>query len=194
MKARSSAFILCTLALGLASTSAQASNYPPDYDMCSLTETLYSGPFEVIRDFVDPWDQHYKLTIAYDGYLRDDHADDEINLYVALNGHDAMLEAFPGAHDDAYVLLDSGPRGCYWCPNGPHAPDYCDDVTFDPYQSGKWLCSEPTAVEQHLFYWAFDGLGGLNAWDIELAAEAGGEWDSDYGNNFAVRFEPRSCW
>lgn len=194
MKARSLAITLCTLALGLASTTAHASNYPPDYDMCSLTETLDSGPFRVIRDFVDPWDEHYKLTIVYDGYLRDQYADDQINFYVSLNGNSAMLDALPGVNDDAYVFLDSGPRGCFWCPNGPNPNSSCNNVTFDPYQSGKWICSYPSAVENHLFYWSHDEFGGLNAWDIELAAEAGGQWDSNYGGNFDVRFEPRSCW
>lgn len=194
MKDRSNVITRCILALALTPTAAHASNYPPDYDICGVQETLYSGPFEVIRDFVDPWDQHYRLTVVYDGYLRDAHPDDEINLYVSLNGNDAMIEALPGVHDDAYVLLDSGPRGCHYCANGWNPPGSCDGVVFAPQESGKWLCSGPTELEQHMFFWAFDNLGQLNAWDIELAAEANGEWDSDYGNNFSVRFEPRGCW
>lgn len=191
---RTTLLTLCTLAVGLASTDAAASNYPPDYDICSVTETLYSGPFEVIRDFVDPWDDHMKLTAVYDGYLRDTYADDEINIYIRLNGNDAFIAASPGAYDDAYIFLDSGPRGCHWCGNGWNPPGSCDGVTFDPQQSGKWICSEPTEVEDHLFEWAFNGYGQLNAWDIELAAEANGEWDSNYGGNFDVRFEPRGCY
>jgi hypothetical protein len=185
---------LCGLALALASRDAAASNYPPDYDLCSVTETLYSGPFEVIRDFVDPWDDHMKLTVAYDGYLRDLYADDEINVYISLNGNDAFIQAASGTYDDAYIFLDSGPRGCHWCGNGWNPPGSCDGVVFEPQQSGKWICSEPTAVEDHIFEWAFGGYAQLNAWDIEVAAEANGEWDSNYGANFDGRFEPRGCY
>jgi len=193
MKHRTLVPTLAVLAAALAPTLASASNYPPDFDLCSVTETRAAGPFEVIRDFVDPWDQHYKLTIVYDGYLRDDYADDEINFYVSLNGNDAMIEALPGVHDDAYVFLDSGPRGCFNCWKGSSAPQ-CADVEYGPYQYEKWVCSGPSPLEQHLFFWTHDEFGGLNAWDIELAAEAGGQWDSDFGNNFHVRFEPRGCW
>lgn len=186
---------LCALALGLAAADATASNYPPDYDLCSVTETLYTGPFEVIRDFVDLYGDHMKLTVAYDGYLRDEYADEEINIYIRLNGNDAFIAASPGVHDDAYIFLDSGPRSCHWCGNGWNPPGSCDGVVFAPQQSGKWICSDPTPVEDHLFAWAFGpGYADLNAWDIELAAEADGEWDSNYGANFDVRFEPRGCW
>ncbi|HEY0137422.1 MAG TPA: hypothetical protein VGB85_25235 [Nannocystis sp.] len=195
MKLRTSLLLTLTaLTLGLASTDAAASNYPPDYDVCSATETRYSGPFEVIRDFVDLYDDHMKLTVAYDGYLRDLYADDQINIYIVLNGNDAFIEALPGTHDDAYIFLDSGPRGCHWCGNGWNPPGTCDGVVFNQYESGKWICGTPTAVEDHLFEWAFNGYGQLNAWDIELAAEAGGQWDSNFGANFDVRFEPRGCY
>ena len=191
-------FTLTAITLGLASTDAAASNYPPDYDVCSATETRYSGPFEVIRDFVDLYDDHMKLTVAYDGYLRDLYPDDQINIYIALNGNDAFIEALPGTHDDAYIFLDSGPRGCHWCGHGWNPPGSCDGVVFNQYESGKWICGTPTAIEDHLFEWAFNsnnyGYGQLNAWDIELAAEAGGQWDSNFGANFDVRFEPRGCW
>jgi hypothetical protein len=183
--------------LSLVSGDAGASNYPPDYPICSVTETLYAGPFEAIRRLVDPWDSHVQLTIAYDGYLRDEYADDEINIYIRLNGHDALIEASPGTHDDAYIFLDSGPRACTWCANGNvpyNQSSACQGIVFGPYESGRWVCGQPNQVEQHLFFWAFNQNGDLNAWDIELAAEAGGEWDSNYGANFDVRFEPRGCW
>lgn len=186
------------LAFGLAftATDADASNYPPDYPICSVTETLYSGPFEVIRRLIDPYDSHVQLTVAYDGYLRDEYADDEINVYIRLNGQDALISAKAGTYDDAYIFLDSGPRACTWCANGnvPYNQPACEGIVFGPYESGRWVCGQPTQVEQHMFYWAFNNYGDLNAWDIELAAEANGEWDSNYGANFDVRFEPRGCW
>lgn len=193
-----SSLVPFAVAVGLAcvAADARASNYPPDYPICSATDTLYSGPFEVIRRLVDPWDQHAQLTVVYDGYLRDEYADEEISLYIRLNGQDALIEARPGVNDDAYVFLDSGPRACAWCANGN--PPYnqsssCDGIVFGPYESGRWVCGQPSALEQHMFTWAFNG-SNLNAWDIELAAEANGEWDSNYGANFDVRFEPRGCW
>ena len=184
----------CALALAAVATDAAASNYPPDYDVCNITETLYSGPFEVIRDFVNPSGGHMKLTVAYDGYLRDSHPDDQINIYIRLNGNDAFIEALPGANDDAYIFLDSAERNCGYCSNGWNPPGSCDGVVFAPQQSGQWICGEPTEVENHLFEWAFNGYGSLNAWDIELAAEANGQWDSNYGANFDLRFEPRGCY
>lgn len=96
------------------------------------------------------------------------------------------------------MFLDSGPRACTWCANGnvPYPQSACAGITFGPYESGRWVCGQPTAIEQHVFFWAFNNNnnGDLNAWDIELAAEADGEWDSNYGANFDVRFEPRTCW
>lgn len=190
---RTLTYSLCTLALALASRDASASNYPPDYDVCGVNETAYTGPFEVIRDLVDLWDEHVKLTVAYDGYLRDLYPDDQINIYISINGNDAFIEAYPGAHDDAYIFLDSGPRACSYCyPGSPYS--HCQSIEWPPGSSGKWVCGQPTEIEEHMFYWAFNDNGQMNAWDIELAAEANGQWDSNYGSNYEVRLEPRGCW
>lgn len=70
----------------------------------------------------------------------------------------------------------------------------CDGVVYGEYSSGQWVCQWPTSTEEHMFFWAFDGYGHQNAWDIYVAAEAGGEWDSNWGANFYGRFEPvNSC-
>ena len=183
------------LGLSLLAADASASNYPPDYPICSVIETQYSGPFEVIRKLIDPSDSHVQLTVAYDGYLRDDYADNEITIYLRLNGQDALISANPGSNDDAYVFLDSGPRACAYCGNGGfNYSSACEGVVFAPQESGRWICQNPSSIEQHVFFWAFNQSGDLNAWDIELAAEANGEWDSNYGANFDLRFEPRGCW
>jgi len=184
------------LAAALIPTAAEASNYPPSYAVCGIEDHIVTGPFELIKETVDPSDGHAYLTVAYDGYLRDWYADDDINLWIRLNGHDVFVPASPGTYDDAYAFFDSGPRDCRWCP--PNPPEYlaggCEGVTLPPYSSGTWVCNEPTATEQHLFYWAFDEWDDQNAWDIEVAAEANGQWDSNWGNNFYGRFEPRnSC-
>lgn len=167
-------FAAAALAASLcAALPAEASNYPPDYDYCSLVETRYAGPFEVIRDWVQP--DQAKLTVAYRGYLRDHFADDEINIYIRLNGNDAFIPARSGSNDDAYIFLNSGPRDCHI------------DMS-----NGSWICSWPTPVEDHVFFWGWSQTG-VNAWDIELAAEANGWWDSNWGNNYYARFEPVSC-
>jgi hypothetical protein len=181
------------LALSL-TTAAEASNYPPDYNLCGDRDTLTSGPFEFIRDTVDTYDGHARLTVAYRGQLRNVCADDQINFYVRLNGNDAFLEANPGSNGDAYIFLDSGPRACVFCYPGSYY-SACDGISY-PYNSGgHWVCSDPTPTEEHLFFWAFNENGDQNAWDIDVAAECNGQWDSNWGSNYAVRFEPRlSCW
>ena len=89
---------LCAVAAPLAAVAlvsaeqpaAASSNYPPDHDYCPPSDTVFSGPFELIRDtrFV----YNATLTVAYRGYLRDLYPDDEVNIYIWLNGQDAFLE------------------------------------------------------------------------------------------------------
>jgi hypothetical protein len=161
----------------LPTAEAEASNYPPDYTSCGIEDYVTTGPFELIKETVD-YETHARLTVAYRGYLRDYYADDEINLWIRLNGQDVFVAASSGIYDDAYAFFDSGPRGCAW--------------TTPPNTSGVWVCSDPTPTEEHLFSWAFNGVSDQNAWDIEVAAEANGQWDSNWGTNFYGRFEPRN--
>lgn len=45
-----------------------------------------------------------------------------------------------------------------------------------------------------MFQWAYDAASTLHAWDVFVAAEANGEWDSNFGNNFYGRLpERRVC-
>ncbi|MCX4245002.1 hypothetical protein [Paraliomyxa miuraensis] len=175
---------------------AAASNYPPDYPTCGIDDYVTTGPFELIKETVDHG-THVRLTVAYRGYLRNWYADDEISLWIRLNGNDVFVPAAAGTHDDAYAFFDNGPRSCVWCANGQqggYVPSPCEGITFPPYSSGQWVCSDPTPTEQYLFSWSHDQYGNQNAWDIDVAAEANGEWDSNWGNNFYGRFEPRnSC-
>ncbi|NVB42453.1 hypothetical protein G6O69_31810 [Pseudenhygromyxa sp. WMMC2535] len=171
---------------------AQASNYPPDFDICSEYDYAYSGPFELILDPVR--DHVTKLTVAYRGYLRDYYADEDINIYISLNGNDAFIGASAGSNGDAYILLNSGPRNCVWCPTGgsPSDADICDEIDVpgdSPDSSGIWHCDDPTDIENHLFYWAYDEFGNRNDWDIQVAAEANGYWDSNLGANYSAYFD-----
>ncbi|PRP93534.1 hypothetical protein [Enhygromyxa salina] len=186
--------LLMTVTL-LAPLRASASNYPPDYDVCGPDEYAYAGPFELILDTVDMKD-HAQLTVAYDGYLRDLYADEDINIYISLNGHDAFIGASAGVNDDAYIFLDSGPRNCVWCAtNYSGNPSACDGFEPQYDSSGGWVCQAPSSLEEHMFFWAFDAWGDRNAWDIYVAAEANGAWDSNWGNNYYARFEAdHSCY
>ena len=186
---------LAALALVSAEQPAIASsNYPPDHDYCPPSDSVYAGPFELIRDtrFV----YNATLTVAYRGYLRDLYPDDEINIYVWLNGQDAFLEASPGANNDAYVFLNSGPRDCVWCSEGGvNQSPACEGVDYGQYAGARWVCAEPSEVEEDIFFWAFGSGGVQNAWDIYVAAESHGSWDSNFASNFYGRFEPRgSCY
>lgn len=177
----------------LAPADASASNYPPDYPVCSSSDTLHTGPFELIRNTTNPWGHHAKLTIAYRGYLRSFFPDDQINFYVKLNGNDAFVDASAGSNDDAYVLFTAGPRDCAMCIDYQAPPgSACAQYIAGGGSSGSWLCNAETPTEQNLFYWAFNNNGQQNAWDIEVAAEANGWWDSNYGYNYRARFEPRT--
>jgi hypothetical protein len=188
------------LILLAAPEQASASNYPPSYDMCSIDDYAYTGPFELIRDVRKFHLTHVRLTVAYRGYLRDLYPDEDINIYISLNGNDAFLGASSGSYDDAYVTIDSGPRNCVWCSLDGYGepwvgnPAGCDGVEYPQNSGGVWSCEEPTPVEDHLFFWAFSPWGQQNHWDIQLAAEANGQWDSNWGANFFARMERRiSC-
>lgn len=177
-------------------SEAAASNYPPSYPVCSQDDTVTTGPFELIKHTYNPYAGYATLTVAYRGYLRDSYADDEINLWVSLNGNDAFVPASAGSYDDAYVFFDSGPRACVWCARDFEGnPSVCDDVVYGQYSSGQWLCQDPTTTEEHVFFWAFDEYDAQNAWDVYVAAEANGQWDSNWGANYYGRFEPvNSCY
>ncbi len=185
-----------SIALAAVTRDAAASNYPPSYNYCGPTTTVHAGPFEIIQDPVR--EDSANLTVAYRGYLRDWYPDSEITLYVWLNGHDAFLPATAGTNGDAYVLVSNAPRGCAWCSPPPYnyaSQPICGGVELPPGSSGTWVCAAPTATEEHLFFWAYDQNGDMNAWDIEVAAESHGYWDSNLGANYAARFEARtSCF
>lgn len=183
-----------------ASTDSDASFYPPSYPMCSATDTVTTGPFELIKHTANPYSNHNsQLTVAYRGYLRNYYPDNEINFYVRLNGSDVFVPANAGTNNDAYAYFNAGPRDCAICSPPPY--DYqnssiCTSYSFPAGGSGPvWVCNWPNATESELFYWAFNEAGYQNAWDIEVAAESHGYWDSNWGNNFYGRFEPRmSCY
>ncbi|AUX46517.1 hypothetical protein SOCE26_080230 [Sorangium cellulosum] len=185
-----------SLALAAVPREGAASNYPPSYNVCGPTTTVHTGPFEIIQDPVR--EDCANLTVAYRGYLRDSYPDHEIAIYIRLNGQDVLLPASAGAHDDAYVFASNAPRDCAWCSPSPYSsatPSVCGGVQLPPGSSGRWVCNGPTPTEQELFFWAYNEYGDMNAWDIELAAESHGEWDSNLGANYAARFEPRtSCF
>lgn len=193
--AAAAAAALCTV---LVAEDSRASFYPPDYPICSSRDTLSTGPFELIKDTKSPYNDNAQLTVSYRGYLRGSFPDSEINLYVRLNGNDIFVPASAGSNGDAYVYLNAGPRACTICSPPPY--DYQNGAACDGYQypensGATWVCQGPTGDEEEIFYWAFNEYSQQNAWDIEVAAESHGYWDSNWGWNYHGRFEARtSCY
>jgi hypothetical protein len=189
--------LLCALVLALVlpATRGEASDYPPDYPICNVRDSVRTGPFEVIRDTTRLPGKQATLTVTYNGYLRNHFADSQIRLYVRLNGQDAMVQAAAGSNSNAYVYLNAGLRNCrkcvaYMASGWPE----CQAHLAAGNPEGQWLCQQPSALEQHIFYWAFDANLYQNAWDIFVAAEAGGQWDSNFGGNYYARLPPRSSY
>jgi hypothetical protein len=190
------------MALLIPAAQAQASNYPPDYPVCNVTDKVVSGPFEIIRNSTRIPGRGSTLTVAYRGFLRGKYPDSQIKIYVSLNGQNPqpvlgtpMLQANTGTNNDAYIYLNAGPRNCRMCMAymADGWPE-CKAFLAAGNSEGQWLCTQPSALENHMFYWAFDQNGYLNAWDVYVAAEANGEWDSNNGANFYGRLPARmSC-
>lgn len=178
------------LAAVTASSDGAASNYPPDYVTCGAIESITAGPFEIIRKTTTHLGHGARLSIVYRGPLRERSADAPIHFYVQLNGNDILVEARRGAHG-ARVTLIAGPRNCVLCVDYhdlPRSPCAARMARHD--HSGTWLCEDESPDEKEIFTWAYDAEGHQNAWDIELAAESSGSWDSNLGANYHARFEP----
>ncbi|MFP2907226.1 hypothetical protein ACLESD_19685 [Pyxidicoccus sp. 3LFB2] len=174
------------LALLLPAARGEASNYPPDYAICSVYDTQVTGPFEVIRHTTKLPGRYATLTVAYRGYLRGKYADSQISLFVKLNGQYAIVQAQSGAYNDAYVRLNAGPRDCNMC----NSQTGCGSTS-----PGNWMCNWPTTTETHVFLYGWNEVYHQNVWDLEVAATANGEWDSNFGNNYHASLPARSsCW
>ncbi len=182
------------LALLLPMSQAQASDYPPNYPVCNVTDSKTTGPFEVIRRTTKLPGRFATLTVAYRGYLRGLYPDNQISLFVMLNGQYVTLQASAGSNNDAYVYLDAGPRNCGKCMRYMNTP-LCNAHFAAGGQEGVWVCEQPTATENHLFLYGWDQYGNENAWDVYVAATANGQWDSNSGANYYARLPARtSCW
>ncbi|HZI12638.1 MAG TPA: hypothetical protein VE153_19805 [Myxococcus sp.] len=182
------------LALLLPGVRAEASDYPPDYPVCNSTDSKVTGPFEVIRRTTKLPGRYSTLTVAYRGYLRTKYRDDQISIFVKLNGQYSTIKASAGSNNDAYIYLNGGQRNCTKCFRYMDTPT-CNAHFAAGGQEGVWVCQQPSALEQHMFLYAWDPYGNLNAWDIQVAATANGEWDSNSGANFYARLPARtSCW
>lgn len=191
------------LALILPVAQAQASDYPPDYAICNVTDSVTSGPFQIIRNTTRVPGRGATLTVSYRGYLRNKYPDSQIKIYVSLNGNNPqpilgtpMMQAYSGTNNDAYIYLNAGPRACskcmaYMASGWPECQAFLAAGNYE----GQWLCVQPSALENHMFQWAFDTNSYQNAWDVYVAAEANGEWDSNYGANYYGRLPAKtSCY
>jgi hypothetical protein len=182
--------LVLALLVSLVPAGGSASWYPPDYRVCSVRDVRTDGPFELIREVWNHGRNGVGLTIAYRGELLRRFAASDIHFYVRLNGHDIYLRASQGSHGDAYVYLRTGARNCNICQEYMRSTWPECDAWLGAGRSPDWVCGGPSADEAELFTYAFDGTY-LNAWDLEVAAEAHGQWDSAFGQNFRGRFEPR---
>jgi hypothetical protein len=182
--------LLFVLTSSLLPLPGAASWYPPDYAMCHARDVRTSGPFELIRDVTSFNRNGVTLTAAYRGYLLDRYPAQDIHFYVRLNGQDVFVPAQQGSHGDAFVYFRAGARSCAICTDylASEWPACAEFLKGHP--GADWVCSGPTADETELFTWAFSDYS-MNAWDIAVAAEAHGEWDSNFGADFQARFEPR---
>lgn len=202
MKIAKTLLAALALALILPAARAQASDYPPDYAICNVTDMVTSGPFQLIRHTTKVPGQGASLTVSYRGYLRNKYADSQIKIYVSLNGNNPqpilgtpMMQASSGTNADAYIYLKAGPRNCGKCMAYMTTWPECQAFLAAGNYEGQWLCAQPSALESHMFQWAFDSNGYQNAWDVYVAAEANGEWDSNFGANYYGRLPPKtSCW
>ncbi|MBZ4419361.1 hypothetical protein [Myxococcus sp. RHSTA-1-4] len=185
--------VALSLALLLPATRAEASDYPPDYAICHLFDTKTAGPFEIIRETTKLPGRYATLTVSYRGYLRGKYRDDQISIFVKLNGNYVTVPASAGSNNDAYIFLNAGPRNCTKCMRYMNTP-LCNAHFAAGGQEGVWVCEQPTATESHVFFYGWDPYGNQNLWNIEVAATANGEWDSNSGANFSTSLTPRtSC-
>ncbi|NMO20677.1 hypothetical protein HPC49_45525 [Pyxidicoccus fallax] len=183
-----------SLALLLPTAAAEASDYPPDYAICNSSDTKTTGPFEVIRRTTRLPGRQSTLTVAYRGFLRNLYPDNQISIFVKLNGQYATFQASSGTNNDAYIYLNAGQRNCTKCFTYMNTP-LCNAHFAAGGQEGVWVCEQPTAQESHLFLYGWDQNGYMNAWDIEVAAVANGQWDSNGGANYFTRLPAHtSCW
>ena len=187
----SASALLALLACLLVPGASSASWYPPDYRVCSARDVRTAGPFELIRDVTSYNRNGVAFTVAYRGYLLGRHPAQDIHFYVRINGRDVFVPAHPGTNGDAYAYFRAGARDCGMCVDYRASEWPACAAFLEQHHGPDWVCSGPSADENELFAWAFDGTF-INAWDVAVAAEAHGEWDSNFGADFQARFEPRS--
>lgn len=188
------AAVFVAVCAALAPTKASASNYPPDYPICHAETVQDAGPFSIVKNVYNPYKHNVKLVVSYHGKLLERYRPDQIELYVRLNGNDALIPASAGSYGDAYVALAGGPRTCRMCYDSPQYTAN-DAKCRDSIAHGitGWICEDPTPLEDRLFYWAVNNNGLLNNWDMQVAATAGGEWDSNFGTNYSTTFADTGC-
>ena len=184
------AFLSVAVAFLVSPGLAFASWYPPDYQMCFARDVRSTGPFELIRDLTSYSRNGVAFTVAYRGYLLDHYPAQDIHFYVRINGQDVFVPAYAGVHGDAYAYFRAGARDCGMCTDYKASTWPACAAFLETHPGADWVCNGPSADETELFSAAFNGTM-LSDWDIAVAAEAHGEWDSNFGADFQARFESR---
>ncbi|MFO0622896.1 MAG: hypothetical protein U0745_15990 [Polyangia bacterium] len=181
-----SAFVLASLSAGVAS----ASFYPPSYVI--ETACQRSGPVEVCA-----LNQHYgmpQLQVRYTGVLLATQWG-RISAYVKLNGRDGTFRMQNASFTESVKLGD--PQEEYVCSIAdslnpdwkPSPPARLCPLPAQPGGGTTWYYVPAPDAERALFFYARDGFGGANAWDVEVALVADdGSWDSLFGANYRFTF------
>ncbi len=181
-----SAFVTVFLSAGVAA----ASFYPPSYVI--ETACQRSGPVEVCA-----LNQHYgmpQLQVRYTGTLMATQWG-RISAYVKLNGRDGTFRMQNVSFTESVKLGD--PQEEYICSIAdslnpdwkPSPPARLCPLPAQPGGGTTWYSTPAPDAERALFFYARDGFGGANNWDVEVAFVADdGTWDSRFGANYRFTF------
>ncbi len=181
-------FFVC--AALLTANRAEASFYPPSYVIETTCKS--DGPVEVCA-----LNHHYgmpQLVVRYRGPLLATQWG-RISAYVKLNGRDGTFRMQNASFQESVKLGD--PQEEYICSIAdsnnpdwkPSPPGRLCPLPARPGGGTTWYYVPAPDAELALFFYARDGFGVANNWDVEVAFVADdGRWDSKYGTNYRFTF------
>jgi hypothetical protein len=160
--------------LALSSVVVAAEQWTPD---CEQTiECKTNGVIEVCA--INKGLTYQRLRISYQGYLLAN-PQRTFSVYVNLNGIDGF---YPLAVSGEKAGTELNKTKSYLCTKpGIVYPECSYSATKIVYEV------DDTNPQKALFKNTFSD-GWPKPWQLEIAINAGDEWDSDYGNNFKFRF------
>jgi hypothetical protein len=152
-----------------------AEEWTPDYQ--HTIECKQDGPVEICA--INKGLTYQRLLIRYDGYLLAD-TNRSFNAYVSLNGVDGFYP-LDVSYEKAETELNK--TKAYLC------------LAQNTYQKCKYTIKDGNKIvyeveknPQNILFNNTFKEGIPQTWHVQVAINAGGEWDSDYGNNFKAVF------